>query len=67
FHKSAADLSKRQAALLVAAFPNPRQRNPGQPSPYLRRRASKIQRLMRQVGPVHLDEHKSSPGPQSLR
>ena len=67
FHKSAADLSKRQAALLVAAFPNPRQRNPGQPSPYLQRRASKIQRLMRQIGPVHLDQHESSTGTQSLR
>lgn len=56
FNESAANLSKGQAALIVAAFPNPRQRNPGKPSPYMRRRASKIQRLMQQIGPVHLDQ-----------
>jgi monofunctional biosynthetic peptidoglycan transglycosylase len=55
FKKPAAKLTKREAALLVAAFPNPRQRNPSQPTAYLRRRASKIQRLMRQIGPVQLD------------
>ena len=56
FKKPAAKLTKREAALLVAAFPNPRQRNPSQPTAYLRRRASKIQRLMRQIGPVQLDQ-----------
>ena len=56
FKKPAAKLTKREAALLVAAFPNPRQRNPSQPTAYLRRRASKIQRLMRQIGPVQFDQ-----------
>lgn len=56
FKKPAIRLTKREAALLVAAFPNPRQRNPSQPTAYLRRRASKIQRLMRQIGPVQFDQ-----------
>jgi monofunctional biosynthetic peptidoglycan transglycosylase len=32
FHKSAADLTRREAVLLVAALPNPRFRNPAKPS-----------------------------------
>jgi monofunctional biosynthetic peptidoglycan transglycosylase len=32
FHKSAADLSRSEAVLLVAALPNPRFRNPAKPS-----------------------------------
>jgi monofunctional biosynthetic peptidoglycan transglycosylase len=32
FHKSAADLTRREAVLLVAALPNPRFRNPARPS-----------------------------------
>jgi monofunctional biosynthetic peptidoglycan transglycosylase len=32
FHKSAADLSRHEAVLLVAALPNPRFRNPARPS-----------------------------------
>jgi len=63
FNKAARQLTRREAALLVAAFPNPRQRNPGQPTPYLRRRATKIQRLMRQIGPVDLNQHSSHSRP----
>ena len=55
FRKSALKLTKKEAALIVAAFPNPRERNPGQPTRYLRKRANKIQKLMRQIGPVILD------------
>ncbi|MFZ9681562.1 MAG: monofunctional biosynthetic peptidoglycan transglycosylase, partial [Bacteroidia bacterium] len=55
FRKSALKLTKKEAALIVAAFPNPRGRNPGQPTRYLRKRANKIQKLMRQIGPVILD------------
>lgn len=55
FHKPAQRLSKKEAALIVAAFPNPRKRNPAQPTRYLRKRAGKIQKLMRQIGPVDLD------------
>jgi len=32
FHKSAADLTRNEAVLLVAALPNPRFRNPARPS-----------------------------------
>ncbi|MGE3529591.1 MAG: transglycosylase domain-containing protein, partial [Methyloceanibacter sp.] len=32
FHKSAAELTRREAVLLVAALPNPRVRNPAKPS-----------------------------------
>jgi monofunctional biosynthetic peptidoglycan transglycosylase len=67
FHRPAKDLTKTQAALIVAAFPNPRQRNPASPTPYLRRRAYKIQRLMRQIGPVHLDQSRSSDQSKSSR
>jgi monofunctional biosynthetic peptidoglycan transglycosylase len=56
FECPAANLTKKQAALIVAAFPNPRQRNPASPTPFLRRRASKIQGLMRQIGPVRWEQ-----------
>ncbi|MBM3935873.1 MAG: monofunctional biosynthetic peptidoglycan transglycosylase [Sphingomonadales bacterium] len=67
FNRSAANLSKRQAALIVATFPNPRQRNPGKPSPYMQRRASKILRLMRQIGPTHLEQVNSTTKSKSSR
>lgn len=43
FGKSAASLSQGEAALLVAALPNPRRRNAGQPGPQTRRLASRVQ------------------------
>ncbi|HZU87955.1 MAG TPA: monofunctional biosynthetic peptidoglycan transglycosylase [Stellaceae bacterium] len=39
FHKSARSLSAYQAALLAATLPNPHEREPGHPSPELRRLA----------------------------
>ncbi|MCB2129353.1 MAG: monofunctional biosynthetic peptidoglycan transglycosylase [Rhodobacteraceae bacterium] len=42
FGKSAADLSAREAALLAAALPDPKGRNPARPSGYLRKRAAQI-------------------------
>ncbi|MGB3316188.1 MAG: monofunctional biosynthetic peptidoglycan transglycosylase [Albidovulum sp.] len=42
FDKSAADLSATQAALIAAALPDPKGRNPAQPSGYLRKRARSI-------------------------
>lgn len=54
FNKPAKKLTKRQAALLAAALPNPLKRNPAHPSRYLNRRADKIMYLMRLVGPVNL-------------
>ncbi len=54
FHKSAAKLTKAEAALIAASLPNPRQRNPAYPSAYLMRRQERILNLMRKIGPVNL-------------
>lgn len=43
FGKSASSLTPAQAALLVAALPNPRKRNAGRPGPQTRRLASRVQ------------------------
>lgn len=42
FKKSAADLTRREAALLVAALPNPRQRDPARPSRLMNAKAGRI-------------------------
>ena len=52
FHKSAAKLSAREAALLAATLPAPRRRNPAKPSAYLQSRAGWIQGQMTRLGPV---------------
>ena len=49
FRKSARDLTRGEAALLVASLPNPILRNPAKPSPGLRRIAGRIQGRMGQV------------------
>jgi monofunctional biosynthetic peptidoglycan transglycosylase len=49
FHKSAADLTRREAALLAAVLPNPRQFSAGKPSGYISRRAGQIQTRMNDV------------------
>ncbi|MBZ4677989.1 monofunctional biosynthetic peptidoglycan transglycosylase [Shewanella sp.] len=50
FHKSAAQLSSREAALLAALLPNPWQYQIDPPSAYMNRRADWIQQQMRQLG-----------------
>lgn len=52
FKKSAKKLSRREAALIVAAFPNPRKYNVSKPGNYLERRQQKILKLMRQIHEV---------------
>lgn len=42
FNKSAKNLTRREAALLAAALPNPRQRNPAQPARFHARAANAI-------------------------
>lgn len=42
FKKSAADLSRREAALLVAALPNPRQRDPARPTRLMNAKAGRV-------------------------
>jgi len=43
FGKSAAALTTREAALIAAALPSPRTRDPARPSPWLRQRAAAIE------------------------
>jgi monofunctional biosynthetic peptidoglycan transglycosylase len=51
FHRSCADLSASEAALLAAAIPNPRLLNPGDPSARLRRRQQTVMQRMGAVTP----------------
>lgn len=54
FKKSAAALSKREAALLAAVLPNPRRWSAGKPTDYISGRANSIARRMDQL-PAALD------------
>lgn len=49
FGKSAKDLTKREAALIAATLPNPRERNSAQPTPYLIKRRGQIIDLMGKI------------------
>ena len=51
FHKSAAELSPSDSALLAAAISSPRQLNPGQPTKRLRVRQEMVMRRMGKVTP----------------
>lgn len=53
FGVGASYLSARQASLLAAVLPNPRQWSAGRPSAYVNRRAGWIHRQMRQLGGSH--------------
>ena len=46
FGKSAADLTKRQCALIAVSLPNPLKRDPSHPTAYMNRRASTIMKWM---------------------
>jgi len=46
FGRPAAEINQRQAALIVATLPNPRQWNPARPTAYLNRRADAIIRYI---------------------
>ena len=50
FRKDAARLTAAEAARLAAVLPSPRRYDAGRPGPYVQRRASQIQRQMRQMG-----------------
>ncbi|WP_119300038.1 monofunctional biosynthetic peptidoglycan transglycosylase [Dongia deserti] len=49
FRKPAADLTRREAALLAAVLPNPRRFSASKPSSYISRRAGQIQAWMNDV------------------
>lgn len=52
FHKHAYNLTKSEAAIIAAAFPNPRKRNPASPGGYLVSRQQTILSLMNKIPPV---------------
>lgn len=52
FKKSAATLSKDQAAAIAAVLPNPRRWNPARPTPYIQGRKSWIKRQMSNLSPT---------------
>ena len=55
FHKSAQNLTTREAARLAAILPSPRRYKAADPGPYIRRRASRIQAAMGTVREAGLD------------
>lgn len=55
FGKSANKLTKRQAALLASALPNPLKRNPASPNRKLNRKADRVMFLMNRVGSADLE------------
>lgn len=56
FHIPAAKLSKRQASLITACYPNPRKRNPAHPTSYINRRANQIAALIPKFGKIKFDD-----------
>lgn len=56
FGKSAAKLTKSQAALIAASLPNPRKFKIDNPSGYMQRRKAKIKSLMPKIPPVNFDK-----------
>jgi monofunctional biosynthetic peptidoglycan transglycosylase len=52
YHKSCTRLSRAQAALIAACFPNPIRWNPKKATPYIRHRQYLIMKNMRRLGPL---------------
>ena len=52
FGKPAQDLTAREAALLAAVLPNPREWSAARPGDYVRRRAGRILSRIEQLGPM---------------
>ena len=55
FNKPAKNLNKKDAALIAAILPNPRQWHPDKPQDFLKRKQQKILQLMNKVGEVRFD------------
>lgn len=49
FHKSAKNLSAKEASLIAACLPNPRKWSPAKPSPYIQKKSSWIMRAMKKI------------------
>lgn len=56
FNKSAVKLTRRQASLLVAVFPNPRKWTPAHPTRYISYKSALIRRNMRIVRKQPFDQ-----------
>jgi monofunctional biosynthetic peptidoglycan transglycosylase len=54
FRHPATKLSREEAALIAAALPSPRKRNPAKPSTYMLQRQAQILKIMRQIGTIKL-------------
>jgi len=54
FHKPAIKLTKRESALIVAALPSPRKRNPSRPNAYMYYYQGRVLDLMQKIGKVEL-------------
>lgn len=52
YGKSCTKLTKRQAALIAACFPNPLRWTPDKPTKYIRHRQNLILRNMKRIGPL---------------
>ena len=68
FHAPASRIDASQAALLAAVLPDPRGWHANRPSAYVLRRASWIERQMRQLGgPAYVLQGRPSPAPARAR
>lgn len=56
FGKSAADVSRYEAALITAIYPDPLHRNPAHPTKYLSKRGAKIAALSKKFGKISFDD-----------
>lgn len=61
FKKPARKLTKNEAALIAAILPNPQERNPANPTPYLKKRQQHILKIMGQLGTINFGNDKNNP------
>jgi monofunctional biosynthetic peptidoglycan transglycosylase len=54
FHKPALKLTRNESALMVAALPNPRKRNPARPNGYMYYYQGRVLDIMQKIGKVEL-------------
>ncbi|HET7269289.1 MAG TPA: monofunctional biosynthetic peptidoglycan transglycosylase [Oleiagrimonas sp.] len=67
FHRDAAHLTKRQAALLAAVLPNPLHLHANHPSAYVERRVNWIKQQMQQLGGTRYVTEDDPPRPRAHR
>lgn len=57
FHKSAAQLTREEAAIIAGCLPNPIKYNVAKPGNYLKKRQSQIAKLMRLIGDNYFERY----------